>query len=470
MLKYTGNSIARVLTNMFNTSLKLAAFPTLWKTGLITPVYKKGCKFDMNNYRPISILSVISRIFERLLCRQLSAYLEDCDILSPMQHGFRAGRSCQTALISLTNRLFSNRGNGYYSAIASLDFSKAFDCISHELLINKLNDIGVSSNCLAWFRSYLNDRLQRVKYNNTISDSLAVNVGIPQGSSFGPQLFNVYINDLLRSLPTDGCIAYADDLTLIGKGSLPDESRNSLQSLLDIVTAWSLNNSLSLNVSKCSCMLISAKLRSKLPVFTQPVVIDKEQLTVVRQMIILGVTITDDLSWTPQADKVRAKMNGRLGVLKRFGQLINYNTRKQLFNAFIKPVLTYCMPVWGNCPVSCQHAFDKTLVRCARYILSDNNAELSKQVFSDTSICPFNYLVFIANATCVYRIVNSAPLYDFSSFILLSTVSQRLSRAIESKKLILPKLCHKADNLCFLYAGSSIWNSLSNTTNVIDNY
>ena len=147
---------------------------------------------------------------------------------------------------------------------------------------------------------------------------------------------------------------------------------------------------------------------------------------------------------------VRAKMNGRLGVLKRFGQLINYNTRKQLFNAFIKPVLTYCMPVRGNCPVSCQHAFDKTLVRCARYILSDNNAELSKQVFSDTSICPFNYLVFIANATCVYRIVNSAPLDDFSSFILLSTVSQRLSRATESKKLILPKLCHKADNYFML--------------------
>ena len=126
-------------------------------------------------------------------------------------------------------RLFSNRGSGCYTAIASLDYRKAFDCISHDLLINKLRELGVSATCLSWFRSYLCDRMQRVRYSNALSDSLPVTAGIPEGSSFGPQLFNIFINDL-RTLPADGCVAYADDIKLIGKGSSPEDASKSLQS------------------------------------------------------------------------------------------------------------------------------------------------------------------------------------------------------------------------------------------------
>ena len=284
MLNYSTSGLCRVLTGLFNKSLKVAAFLASWKTDLITPVFKRGCKFDMSNYRLISILPVISRIFKRLLCQQLSAYLEDNNLLSPMQHKFQQSRSCQSALISLTNRLFSNRGSGCYSVIASLDFRKAFDCISHDLLINKLRALDVSATCLSWFRSYLCDHMQCVRYSNALSDSLPVTAGIPEGSSFGPQLFNIFINDLLCTLPADGCIAYADDITLIGKGSSPEDARKSLQSLIDIVTAWSRDNSLSLNISKCSCMFISSKLRSKLPVSVSPVVINDQPLAVVTEM------------------------------------------------------------------------------------------------------------------------------------------------------------------------------------------
>ena len=144
-----------------------------------------------------------------------------------------------------------------------------------------------------------------------------------------------------------------------------------------------------------------------------------------------------------------SKRNGHLRILRRFGQLLNYRLQLQLFNAFIKPVLMYCLPMWRNCPILCQRAMDRTLTRCVHYILHDNATLLSQRVFDDTFICTFNYLVTIANAFYVYKTINSAPLDEFSSFTLLSTVSQRLSRASESKKLVLPQLCHKADNLSF---------------------
>ena len=243
--------------------------------------------------------------------------------------------------------------------------------------------------------------MQRVRYSNALSDSLPVTAGIPEGSSFEPQLFNIYVNDLLRTLPADGCIAYADDITLIGKGSSPEDARKSLQSLIDIVTTWSHDNSLLLNISKCSSMFISSKLRSKSPVSVSPVVINDQSVAVVTEMTILGVIITSDLSRTMQADKVRSKINGHLAVLRRFGQLLNYRSRLKLFNAFIKPVLRYCLPVWGNCPVLCHRAIDRTLTRCVHFILHGNAALLSQRVFDDTFICTFNYLVIIANAFCV---------------------------------------------------------------------
>ena len=126
--------------------------------------------------------------------------------------------------------------------------------------------------------------------------------------------------------------------------------------------------------------------------------------------------------------------------------------------------------MWGNCPVLCQRAMDRTLTRCVHYILHDNAALLSQRVFDDTFICTFNYLVTISNAFCVYKTINSAPLDDFSSFTLLSTVLQRLSRASESKKLVLPQLCFKAGNLIFLYAGASVWSSLSNVFISLTNF
>jgi Reverse transcriptase (RNA-dependent DNA polymerase) len=385
-------------------------------------------------------------------------------------HGFRPYRSCQTALISLTNRLFAARGNGLYSAVVSLDYSKAFDCLNHELLLQKLRRIGATDNTVSWFRSYLTGRQQRVKYNNSLSDPLPVSSGVPQGSVFGPQLFNIYVNDLLLQLPPEGCVAYADDITLIGTGNTAEDARNAVQQIVNIVANWSHANCLSLNTAKCNIMYISPMVRQKKTVTVQSIMLNGNELSIVERMTILGVIITNDLSWTTQARKVQATISGRLSVLRRLGPVLNFRTRLQLYNAFIKSRLLYCLPVWGNCPMTCQHAIDRTLRRCARFVLNVNEAELTRNVFNITNICSLSHCVLISNVCTVFKSINMDKTDGFSPFKLRACVSQRTTRATESNKIEASIVCRKCDDYCFLSAGPASWNKLDNITTSCKNF
>ena len=208
--------------------------------------------------------------------------------------------------------------------------------------------------------------------------------------------FSLYINDLLCKLPQDSCVAYADDVTLIGKGKTAKDARDSLQNLIDIVSEWSKVSSLTLNAAKCSTMLISPKLRSKQqPESIQSIMQNGHALALVERMTVLGVVLTNDLSWFAHASYIQGKLSGRLEALRRLSPSLNFRTRLQLFNAFVKPVFLYCLPVWGNCSVARQHFFDRLLTRCARFVLNDYTATLSSRTFVDTTICSFSNYVFI---------------------------------------------------------------------------
>ena len=329
--------------------------------------------------------------------------MDNHQLLSGIQHGFRRTRSCQTALISLTNNLFQARSSGLFSIVASLDFTKAFDCINHDLLLAKLQSKNLSDHCIKWFGSYLKGRTQCVKYNDALSDPLPVSVGCAQGTGLGPQLFNIYIDDLLQSLPEESCVAYADDVTLVATGKSFDDARKKLQTQIDNTSAWAANNCLKLNHSKCNVMFISANVR-KSNASLPPILLYGRSLSVAEQIIVLVVTIDSNLDWSAQCAKVRGKINGRLSVLRRFSTSLNTCRRRQVFNAFVKPHLTYCLPVWGNISVTEQHLFDKTLIHCSRFILNNPNINFNSQVFY-LPICAFlnimySYLTSLLFLTC----------------------------------------------------------------------
>ena len=257
MLKLFASAITTPLAHIFKNSLMAGYFPASWKSAIVIPVHKKGDKFDVANYRPISLLSSLSKIFEKIVNLQLNDYIEETDIFSNDRHGFHSKRSCETALLRLSNLLFRARRNKFFTCTATIDYSKAFDTLNTNLILQSLRACNFDVVSLNWFSSYLHGRYQKAKYCNSFSNALPINYGDPQGSVLGPKIFVIFLNQLLKTLKTDNFVAYADDIALTTYGSSPDLALQSMQSLLNTVNEWSNWHCLSINIGKCFYMVIS---------------------------------------------------------------------------------------------------------------------------------------------------------------------------------------------------------------------
>ena len=199
---------------MFNTSIETSQFPNLWKLARITPIFKGGDRSDKSNYRPISILPVISRLFEKLIADQLYQYMNENDMFSSNQSGFRRLHSTLTCLLKNTDDWYSGLDLGKLVGLVFIDLKKAFDTVNHDILCHKLSYYSIQQRELLWFQSYLSNREQFCRVNGIDSEINSINIGIPQGSCLGPLLFIIYINDLPQAVLDSNVSMYADDTSL----------------------------------------------------------------------------------------------------------------------------------------------------------------------------------------------------------------------------------------------------------------
>ena len=258
LLKLAAPYIADEVTFICNHSISNSVFPTKWKEAKVTPLHKSGPHEDVNNYRPISILPILSKVLEKHVHDSLSEFLQEFSLLHKTQLGFRTQHSCETALINMIDSWLNAMDKGKIIGVVLVDFKKAFDLVDHRILLNKLDIYGIKDETLMWFSTYLSNRRQQVSVNNTMSDFKQISYGVPQGSILGPLLFLLFINDLPLYTDNVSTDLYADDTTLYDIQDSVEQIGENLQRAINNLHTWCQNNGMILNSSKTKVMLVTS--------------------------------------------------------------------------------------------------------------------------------------------------------------------------------------------------------------------
>ena len=351
LLKLISNDIADSITLIINQSLKSGIFPNQLKIAKVTPIYKKDDKKSITNYRPISVLPVVSKVFETVIHEQLSDYFLSNNLFSAQQYGFRKNSSTELAALELIDRLLAQLKNHKIPINFHIDLAKAFDRLHHDILLDKLSYYGVNGTAKTLLKSYLSDRKQYVKIDKVKSSIQSITTGVPQGSIVGPLIFNIFINDIIKSSRKFNFILYADDTTLNSTvdnfGNTTDEIQSSIISELQTICKWLDLNKLCLNVNKSNFMFFH------MPQRVTPLLhfeLNGSAIEYIQEFNFLGLTLDSSLSFKSHLTKIGNKISRVIGLLHKLKHIFPSYILRMIYNSLILPHMDYSLLAWGaNC-------------------------------------------------------------------------------------------------------------------------
>lgn len=337
IVKHLRKHLVAPLLYIFNRCIDCNLYPDVFKISKVIPIFKKGNDEDMNNYRPISIIPILGKIFEVILKPRITKFVEGNKLLNPRQFGFRGGMSTIDAVTTLVADIVSGFEKGHNTTLTLCDLSKAFDCVSLDRLLHKMDaHFGFRGLTLDFFRSYLTGRAQCVKLMNQQSEVKSIQMGVPQGSVLGPVLFSMYINDIYYYLLPEKCVLYADDTSLISQGKSYDETKHNTEMLEFKASQWFLHNKLLLNEEKTN----------KITITSNPVSSRGESVN------LLGITIDDNLRWSHHINILSRKLSTSIFQLRKLSTILSKVALRSAYFAFFNSYISYGITLWGNSPTA----------------------------------------------------------------------------------------------------------------------
>ena len=329
---------AAELTELFNTCLDTGVFPHSWGIGEITPIPKANVHSKIpGEWRPITQIKLPGKLLERCVHCQLYRYFEEL-FLAPQQHSFRPEKDTSTAVFDMLKESFNYWNEKLYQTCVFIDFSRAFDCIDHNILISKLKLYGLDSKAVSFISSYFNNRYQCTKVDGHVSSLSKVTYGTAQGSILGPLIFIIYVNDLFYQInDKKNIIMYADDTLLMSKSSDLEESVSECQCLLDKIVTWCAKNKLTMNIKKTKCMYINAPGCTPSTVLS----VNNKPLDVVKSFEYLGMHVDDKLQMNKHVESIYKKARSKLGILYKICRFITSQTCLLLYKVMIRPHMEY---------------------------------------------------------------------------------------------------------------------------------
>ena len=471
VLKDTADIIALSLTDIFNFSVTTKVFPDDLKVGKVAPAFKSGDRDNLNNYRPISVLPIVARVFEKILYGQVYDYFMSYKLLGNQQFGFRTLHSTALALSKSTSNWWLNRDNGHMNSAVFLDIRKAFDTVNHEILLNKLNSYGMEDDELLFFSSYLRDRTQCCSVNGHQSTLKKVTCGVPQGSILGPLLFIIYMNDLPDCVKDVNVTTYVDDTSLDKAIRRSHELKEELVPAFAKVREWLKINKLSLNTIKTEFVIIRTSHRlcqlDENPESAPYIImIDGGEVKRTKCVKYLGMLVDDKLTWDQHIDYISNKITFNIGILKRIQQFIPMESLLLLYHTLIEPYFRYCSIVWGQCNESLkdrlqrlQNKAARTIAR-VRYEEADHNISLTN--FGWLSV---RNLIQLDMAIFVYKELHGLqPEQNETPFRNLNELHTHNTRSVSvtSNNLFIPRGNTQSFHKTVSYSGSRLWNEIPN--------
>ena len=346
ILKVLVPYISNTLATLINQSFSKGIFPSSLKTAKVIALFKKGDPEMTSNYRPISLLSSFSKLYEMLMYKRLYSFITHNELIHPLQFGVQKNNSIDHTLIRMTEAIRNTLDNKKYGCCIFIDLQKAFDTVNHGILINKLEHYGVRGNALAWFKSYLSERYQYVAVEDTHSELLRVICGVPQGSILGPLLFLLFINDLPKVSKKWKFYLFADDTNIYCESDTVDNVGKRANSELRKVKKWLDANKLSININKTNYIIFHSPKRP-IPPHTS-IKIGKKHITRVKYVKFLGLLLDDTLSWKYHLSELSKKLARICGFLYKIRHSLSTETLICLYNSLFMSFLQYGITVWGQ--------------------------------------------------------------------------------------------------------------------------
>lgn len=403
LLKYIKSEVTPALTLIINQSIKTGIFPDKLKIAKVLPVYKKNDPKNFENYRPISVLSSVSKVFERVLHDQLYKYFNEQKLFYEGQYGFRCQHSTELAALEILDRIVCAMDSNEIPINIYLDLSKAFDTLDHQILLNKFKYYGVQNMSLNLLNSYLCNRQQYVVFNDVYSDFKPISTGVPQGSILGPLFFIIYLNDLSRVCNMFKPVIYADDTTLFAVlevfGINTQELEQNINYELQLITTWFKANRLSINARKTKAMLFHNPQRKVNNISIQ---LDGSTVEFVQEFNYLGIFFDVKLSWKSHINHTAKKVSRTIGVMNKLKYFLPGYILHTLYNSLIYPHLNYGILVWGQ---SATKLF-KLQKKSIRLIANEKYNAHTQPLFKALQLLTINDILKLQELKFIYKLEN----------------------------------------------------------------